>query len=145
MRYRFDQGLAMEILEKVFIAAVIILVTWALAKAAKWAFAKLVDNVPFFQRATGSKDSLGVSLGKIVALLVWLFGLLAVLQVLGLGTVAGPVDTLLSTIVGFLPRIVAAGLIFFIGMVVARIARDLLVTLAGNHKSRQMGQSWRRG
>ena len=128
MRYRFDQGLAMEILEKVFVAAIILLVTWLLAKAAKWAFAKLVDNVAFFQRSTGSKDSLGTSLGKIVALLVWLFGLLAVLQVLGLGTVAGPVDTLLSNIVEFIPRIVAAGLIFFIGMVVARIARDLLVT-----------------
>ena len=126
--YRFDQGLAVEVLEKAVLAILILVATWALAKAAKWAFAKLVDNVSFFQRGTGSGMSLGASLGKIVSLLIWLFGLLAILQVLGLGTVAGPIDSLLETVVEFIPRIVAAGLIFFIGLMVARIVRDLVVT-----------------
>ncbi|MHA6332778.1 mechanosensitive ion channel [Qipengyuania sp. CAU 1752] len=129
--YRFDQSLAMEIGEKLFLAAVILLVTWALAKAAKWAFAKLVDNVSFFKRNTGSDTSLGEALGKVVSLLIWLFGLLAILQILGLGTVAGPVDTLLKNVVEFIPRIVAAGLIFFIGLMVARIVRDLITTALG--------------
>ncbi len=126
--YRFDEGVAMAVLEKAVIAILILVATWALAKAAKWAFAKLVDNVSFFQRGTGSGASLGESLGKIVSLLIWLLGLLAILQVFGLGTVAGPVDTLLETTVEFIPRIVAAGLIFFIGLMVARIVRDLIVT-----------------
>ena len=126
--YRFNQGVAIDILEKIALAVVILIVTWLLAKAAKWAFAKLVDNVSFFQRHTGSGTSLGESLGKIVSLLIWLFGLLAILQVFGLGTVAGPVDTLLENIVEFIPRIVAAGLIFFIGIMVAKIVRDLTVT-----------------
>ena len=126
--YQFNEALALEILQKVGLAIVILIVTWLLAKAAKWAFAKLVDNVSFFQRGTGSGQSLGASLGKIVSLLIWLFGLLAVLQVFGLGTVAGPVDTLLENTVAFIPRIVAAGLIFFIGLMVARIVRDLIMT-----------------
>ena len=126
--YRWDQGLAMEILEKILIAAVILVVTWLLAKAAKWAFAKLVDNVSFLQRNTSSGETIGHQLGKIVALLIWLFGLLAILQVFSLGGVMQPVTTLLNSIMGFIPNLIGAGLIFFIGLMVARIVRDLTVT-----------------
>jgi hypothetical protein len=127
-RYRFDQQMALELLEKVVIALAILVITWLLARAAKWAFAKLVDKVQFLQRGTGSGSSLGESLGKIVSLLIWLFGLLAILQVLGLGTVAGPINTLLENIMGFIPNLIGAGLIFFIGAMVAKIVRDITVT-----------------
>lgn len=126
--YRYDQDVAMELLEKVGLAILVIAITWALAKAAQWAFAKLVDKVAFFRRGTGSGQSLGESLGKIVGLLIWLFGLLVLLTVLGLGNVAGPVDSLLENIVEFIPRIVAAGLLFFVGIMVARIVRDIVLT-----------------
>lgn len=51
-RYHFDEALAMSLLQKVGLALIALVVTWALAKAAKWAFAKLVDNISFFQRST---------------------------------------------------------------------------------------------
>ena len=51
-RYRFDPDLAMVLAERVGLAILILIVTWLLAKAAKWAFAKLVDNVPLFKRQT---------------------------------------------------------------------------------------------
>ncbi len=127
-KYRFDQEVAMQLVEKIGLALVALLVTWALAKAAKWAFAKLVDNVDFFKRGTSSGDSLGVSLGKILSLLIWLFGLLVILNLLGLGGVAGPIDNLLDNVVNSLPDLLWAGLIFFIGMMVARIVRDIVVT-----------------
>lgn len=126
--YRFDQEMAMNVIEKVGLALIVLVITWLAAKAAKWAFAKLVDNISFFQRHTGSGTSLGESLGKIVSLLIWLFGLLVILQILGLGAVAGPVDSLLENIVDFIPNLIGAGLIFFIGMMVARIVRDLIMT-----------------
>ena len=126
--YRYDQEVAVDLLEKVGLAVLVLVVTWALAKGAKWAFAKLVDHVAFFRRGTGSGQSLGESLGKIVSLLIWLFGLLILLTVLGLGNVAGPIDTLLNNVMAFVPRLVGAGLIFFIGLMVARIVRDLIVT-----------------
>ena len=126
--YQFDEGLAMSLLEKGALIIGILLVVWILAKAAKWAFAKLVDNVSFFQRGTGSGQSIGESLGKIVSLLIWLFGLLAILTVLELGGVMAPVETLLNNIMSFLPNLIGAGLIFFIGMMVARIVRDIVVT-----------------
>ena len=118
----------MQLGEKLIYAVVALVVTWLVARAAKWAFAKLVDNVAFFKRGTGSGASLGESLGKIVGLLIWLFGLLIVLNILELGGVAGPIDSLLENVVDFVPNLLWAGLIFFIGMMVARIVRDLVVT-----------------
>lgn len=126
--YVFDQNLAMAILEKIVIAVLILIVTWMLAKAAKWAFAKLVDTVKLFRRSTSTGESFGSSLGKIVSLLIWLFGLLAVLQVFDLGGVMAPVQTLLNNVMEFIPRLIGAGLIFFIGAMVARIVRDIVVT-----------------
>ncbi len=127
-RYRFNEQVAMELGEKILLAIVALIVTWLIARAAKWAFAKLVDAVDFFKRGTGSGQSLGESLGKIVSLLIWLFGLLIILNILELGGVAGPIDSLLENVVAFLPNLLWAGLIFFIGMMVARIVRDLVVT-----------------
>lgn len=127
-RYAFDQQVAVEWLQKIGLAVVILLVTWVLARTVKWAFAKLIDSVPIFRRKTGSGQSVGASLGTIVSLLIWLMGLLAVLQVFNLSGVMAPVQTLLDTIMAFIPRLVGAGVIFFIGLIVARIVRELVVT-----------------
>ena len=126
--YRFDPELAMELAEKAFFVVAILVITWALAKAAKWAFAKLVDNISFLQRDTSGGDTVGESLGKIVSMLIWLFGLLAVLTVLGLGGVMEPIEVLLNNVMGFIDNLIGAGLIFFIGLMVARIVRDLVIT-----------------
>lgn len=127
-RYRFDSELAWQIGEKLITAIAIIIVVWLLAKAAKWAFAKLVDNVEFFRKGTSTGDSIGTSLGSIVSLFIWLFGLLAVLQVFDLGGVMTPVQALLNNVMGFIPNLIGAGLIFFIGAMVAKIVRDIVVT-----------------
>ena len=126
--YAFDQGLFMEWAEKIFFAVAIVVVTWALAKAAKWAFAKMVDQISFLQRDTSSGESVGMALGRIVSLLVWLFGLLAVLQQLGFDSVITPVQGLLGNFIGYVDNIVFAGAIFFIGSMIARIVRDLVET-----------------
>lgn len=126
--YALDTELMIQLGEKVGLALLVLVATWILAKAAKWAFAKLVDNVKFLQRDTSNGTSVGESLGKIVSLLIWLFGLLIILRVLGLGGVDAPIQTLLNSIMAFVPNLMGAAIIFFIGLVVARIVRDLLVT-----------------
>ena len=113
---------------KLGIVAVILIVTWALAKAAKWAFARLVDKVPVLQRESSSGESVGASLGKIVSLLIWLLGMIAILQRLELTNVIKPLQTLLDQIMAFIPNIVGAGIIMFVGLVVARIVRQLVET-----------------
>ncbi|MXO91796.1 mechanosensitive ion channel [Pontixanthobacter aquaemixtae] len=126
--YRFDQVLAMDIAQDILMAIAILIVTWALAKAAKWAFAKLVDNVTLLQRDTSSGDSVGMSLGKIVSLFIWLFGLLGILQVFELDGVAGPINSLLNNVMALVPNLIGAGLLLFIGLMIAGIVRDIAVT-----------------
>ena len=126
--YRFDPDLAMHYGEKLAIVIGILLVTWVAAKIAKWAFAKAVDKIEFLQRDTGSGESVGASLGKIVKLLIWLFGLVAILNVLNLGNVTGPVQQLLNNVMGFIPRLIGAGIIFFVGSMIAKIVRDIVET-----------------
>ncbi|MEP3421411.1 MAG: mechanosensitive ion channel [Erythrobacter sp.] len=127
-RYSFDADLAMALGQKALYAILILAVTWLLAKAAKWAFAKIVDRIGFLNRDTGTGESIGTSLGKIVSLLIWLFGLLAILDVLELGGVAGPINELLDTVMGYIPNLVGAGLLLFIGLMIAGIVRDIAVT-----------------
>ena len=45
-RYRFNEQLAMDLGEKILLALIALVVTWLAARAAKWAFAKLVDTAP---------------------------------------------------------------------------------------------------
>ena len=127
-RYQFDPNLAMDLGIKAVSAIGILIATWIIAYAAKRAFAKLVDKVSFLNRDTSSGESIGASLGKIVSLLIWLFGLLLVLDVLELSGVAGPINELLDTVMSYIPQLVGAGLLLFIGLMIAGIVRDIAVT-----------------
>ena len=127
-KYSFDTELAMEYAQTALAVLAILVVTWVLAKIAKWTFAKLVDNISFLQRDTSGGQSVGASLGKIVSLFIWLFGLMAILSVLKLDSVAGPINSLLDNIVGFVPNLIGAGIMLFVGLMIAGIVRDIATT-----------------
>ena len=126
--WQFDQALAMEWGQKILFAIAIVIVTWALAKAAKWAFAKMIDQIPLLQRGTSGGDSVGEALGKIVSLLIWLFGLIAVLQQLGFDAVITPIQGLLDRLFNVVPSVALALLFFYLGLMIARVLRDLTST-----------------
>lgn len=126
--YAFDQALFMAWVEKIFFALVVVAITWALAKGAKWAFAKMVDQIAFFRRGTSSGESVGMALGKIVSLLIWLVGLLVVLQQLGFSSVITPVEGLLANFIDYIDNVVIAAAVFFLGSMVAKIVRELVET-----------------
>ncbi len=126
--YTFDPEVATNVAIMAGKALAILIVTWLLAKAAKWAFARLVDKIAFLQRGTSGGTSVGESLGKIVSLFIWLFGLLGVLQVLGLDGVAEPINNLLNNMMALVPNLFGAGLLLFIGLMIAGIVRDIAVT-----------------
>ncbi|MDF8265204.1 mechanosensitive ion channel [Luteipulveratus flavus] len=112
---------------KVVSAIVILLVTWILAKIVKSLLSKLLLKVKFLNRETDGQ-TLASSLGSIGSLLVWLFGLIAILNLFALNGAVSPIQGMLGSILGALPRVLAAGLILFIGYVLAKIVRELAVT-----------------
>lgn len=120
-----------EILGKVAVAIAILVVTWLVAMLVKKAFAKLVGKVGFLQKSGADGESLGSSIGSIASLLVWLFGLMAILQLFGLTQVLAPLQGMLNKVFDFLPNIIAAGLVFVVGAILAKIVRALIETALG--------------
>src|SRR3954452_14554040 len=108
---------------KVLIALLIIVATWIVARAVKWAIQKAIDRTPALRKhMTGTPDeTVGHQLGTIAKLIIWLVGIMAALQYLGVGQILAPINDLVTEIFAFLPRLIGAGLIFFIGLIVARI------------------------
>ena len=114
--------------ERIGIALVILLVTWLVARLVKLALTKLVGNVGFLQRQGADGKSLGEALGQIASLLIWLLGLIAILQVFRLDQVLSPIQGMLNNLMAYLPNVIGAGFVFFIGYVIAKIARQLTQT-----------------
>jgi hypothetical protein len=116
---------------KILIAILILVVTWAVARAVKWMIQKAIDKTPALRRhMTGAPDeTVGHQLGTIAKLIIWLVGIMAALQFLGFAQILAPINELVNEIFAFLPRLVGAGLIFFIGLIVARIVRQLVETV----------------
>lgn len=112
-------------------AIAILVVTWLVAKAVQTALAKLTTKVPVLQKTGSDGQSIGVTLGSVGSLLVWLFGLLALLQLFGLSQALSPIQTLLNGVTGFLPNLVGAVLVFVVGAMLAKIVRQLVETALG--------------
>lgn len=113
---------------KILAAIAILVIAWLLARAAKWAIAKVVDRVPALRKHYEAEPgkTLGSLIGDIVFWLIILIGIMLAVQPLELGGVLDPVRQLTTNALGFIPNVVGAGLIFFIGLIVARIVRRLV-------------------
>src|SRR3954468_1210456 len=116
---------------KVLIAVLIIIATWAIARAVKWVLQKAIDRSPALKKhVTGTpEETVGHQLGVIAKLIIWLVGIMAALRFLGIGQILQPINALTLEIFEFLPRLIGAGLIFFLGLIVARIVRRLVETV----------------
>jgi hypothetical protein len=116
---------------KVLIAILILVATWVVARVVKWAMQKAIDRIPALRKhmTGGPKETVGHQLGVIAKLIIWLVGIMAALNYLGVGQILEPINALLDGIFGFLPNVIAAGLIFFVGLIVARIVRQLTETV----------------
>lgn len=117
-----------DLLVKVGIVVLILLVTWILARLVKTAIEKLMTRVPAVQRQGEDGVQLSKSVGTIASLLVWLFGLVAVLNVFNLEGVLTPITGMLGSVLAYLPNLIGAAFVFFIGLLIARIVRQLVET-----------------
>ena len=115
---------------KVLIALLIIIATWIVARAVKWALQRAIDKSPALRKhVTGTpEETVGHQLGVIAKLVIWLLGIMAALNYIGVAQILDPINRLLIEIFGFLPRLLGAGILFFVGLIVARIVRRLIET-----------------
>ena len=116
---------------RVLIAILIIVATWAVARAVKWVLQKAIDRSPALKKhVTGTpEETVGYQLGTIAKLIIWLVGIMAALHFLGIGQILQPINALTLEIFEFLPRLIGFGLILFVGYVVAKIVQRLIETV----------------
>jgi len=118
-------------------AALILLLAFVIASVLRM----LVDRIGQSPKVTGAMQKMNVAdtetegrkythtAGNIVFYLVMLLFIPGVLSALNIGGVAEPFGGMLQSILAFIPKLLAAALIFFIGWLVARIIRDLVTGL----------------
>lgn len=110
-------------------ALVILLIGWLAARAIKWAVAKLVNRTPLARHANAANvgerhpDSIGVQVGDAAYWVALLIALFLAVQPLGLTGATGPLGDMLSGFGQAVPHIIGASLIFFLGYVLAKVAR----------------------
>jgi hypothetical protein len=112
-------------------AAVILIAAWFIGKALKWALARGIDRLPGANRHNEGLDrrqTVGAKLGEVAFWLVLLFGVVGALTALQLGPIVTPLNALLSDIFTYVPNVIGAALIFFVGFLVATIAKRLVTT-----------------
>ena len=117
---------------KVLFALLILIVTHFIAKAVQWAVAKMVDRVPVLKRhPEAGGESVGTELGRLAYWLIWLVGLIAALQPLGLSGVLTPVTAMTNEVFAFLPKLLGAAVFFFAGLILARVVRHVVEAALG--------------
>jgi hypothetical protein len=115
-------------LPRILGAVAILLVAYVLALVAKWAISKVVDRVPALKKHYEAEpgSTLGGLIGDITFWLIMLIGIMLALQPLGLTRVLEPVRQLTNNTFAFIPNLIGAGLIFAVGLIVAKILRRIV-------------------
>lgn len=118
---------------RVLAAIAILVIAHFVAKAIKWALAKGVNKLPGAAQHNARKGpepdrnaTIGARLGDVGYWLVLLIGVIAALNVLNLGGVTEPLNAMLYQFGQYIPRIVGAIIIFFVGYVVATLAKRVV-------------------
>ena len=119
------------VLGKALGAIAILVITWLLAMIVKSVFTKLSQKVPALQKAGADGASVGTTLGSIGSLIIRLLGLVSLLQLLGLTQVLTPIQSMIDGVLGFLPNLIGAGIVFFVGALLAKVVRQLVETALG--------------
>ncbi|WP_333586332.1 mechanosensitive ion channel [Phenylobacterium sp.] len=119
---------------RILAALLIIVVAHFVAKAVQWGMAKLIDRFPgaaSHNRERPPKETLGYQLGQLGYWLVLLIGVIAALSVLQLTGVVGPLNALTMGVLAYVPNLIGAAVIFFVGLVVATLARRVVEAALG--------------
>jgi hypothetical protein len=135
---------------RVLAAMAILLIGYLVAKAAKWGVASLVNKTPLAQHAhrhAGVPEaagrhpkSVGAQVGDAAFWIVILIALVLAAQPLGLAEATSPIGRMLNQFGAAIPNIIGAGLIFFVGYIVAKVARKAVEAVLTAARTEQIAE-----
>ena len=112
-------------------ALLILIIGWFVASFLKRIITKLVKKTNIDNKLGSKKITISKLIGKLVYLFVMIFVFMLALEKLGMRSVLDPVKNLLNGFTDFIPNIVGAGLVGYIGYMLATIVAEL-VGLSGD-------------
>ncbi len=116
----------------IIVALIILLVGWLIAKGIKTLIEHIFNKTAVSKRLeTDSGLKLGSFIAKVVFYIIMVMVLLMVLEKLGITKVLTPLQNMLDKFMQFLPNIIAAGLVGFIGYFLAKFVSGL-IAVVGN-------------
>ncbi len=128
---------------RIIAALIILVIGWAIARAVKWGVAKLVNKTPLAIHANEpnanprNPTTIGAQVGDAAYWVVLLIALFLATQPLGLAGATGPLGDMLQGFGTAIPRIIGAALIFFLGYVLAKVAKKAVeAVITASHVER---------
>ncbi len=112
-------------------AILIIIIGWFVAGLLKRIVSKLIKKTGVDEKLSNSKITLSKFISKLIYFLVMIFVFILALEKLGMSNVLDPVKNMLNGFTSFLPNIIGAGLVGYVGYMLATIVSEL-VELSGN-------------
>jgi hypothetical protein len=135
---------------RILAAAVILLIGYLVARAAKWAVASLVNRTPLARHAhrhAGVPDnagrhpkSVGAQVGDAAFWVVILITLVLAAQPLGLAAATSPIGRMLNGFGAAVPNLIGAALIFFVGYIVASVAKKAIEAVLTAARTEQLAE-----
>ncbi len=109
-------------------ALLVILIGWLIAKGIKTLVVKLLRKTTWDERLFGRDniEDTNVFVGNIFYYLIMIIVLLIALEVLGISEVLTPLENMLNEFLMFIPNLIGALLIGFIGYVLAKFVSNLI-------------------
>lgn len=119
----------------ILFAILLLVVAFVVAKIVKSLVVKLLKavNAEKFLAKLGVQDTVTKSsiefVGKLVYFVTFLLFLPGVLDKLGMHSVSTPITNMANSFLAFVPKLVAAAIVVVVGLFIANIVKDLLISL----------------
>lgn len=132
----FLESLTTVYLPRLVAAGVLLIIAWLVATALKILVRKGAELLKLDQRLNrygaleeGEQVTVAESLSTAVFWFILLLFLPSVLNALGIAAIAEPIQDVFNTIFNYIPSLLAAGVIFLVGWLIARIVRQIVTNL----------------
>lgn len=114
-------------------AVLVLILAFIVAAIAKNLIVKLLAKTKLADLKTpdGKSQTQGQKIidliGKLVQLIVFLLFVPGIFEILGMDSVSTPIVTVLERVLGYIPNILAAGVILWVGFYIAKLVKELLI------------------
>ncbi len=118
-------------------ALLVLFVGWLIAKGIKSLIVRLLKKTQWDERVFGRSEvgDTNVFLGNIAYYIIMIVVILVVLEILGVEQVLGPLENMVDEFLSFIPNLIGAILIGFIGYILAKFVSNL-IGISGNFLDR---------